>query len=470
MRLAVIGTGYVGLVAGVCFAEAGNDVICVDVDQEKLVRLRAGQITIYEPGLDRLFDRNLREDRLIFTDDLAEAVAASEIIFLALPTPPNASGAADLSYVLQAAEAIGRLLDEYKIIVTKSTVPVGTADAVREAVGRYARCEFDVVSNPEFLREGAAVDDFMKPERVVIGTSSPRAEKIMRELYHPFLLSGNPLLVMDNRSAEVAKYAANAMLALRISFMNDIANLCEKCGANVDWVRLGVGLDSRIGKRFLFAGIGYGGSCFPKDVQALIATGAEHGAPQRLLEATEAINREQKRALVPRILEHFGGSVEGRRFALWGLAFKPNTDDMREAPALTIIEELLAAGATVCAYDPEAISMAQRFLGDRIEYARRHYDACDGADALIIATEWNKFREPDFEFLSELLNEPVIFDGRNVYEPETIRGHGFTYYSVGRPTVRREDKVTMPVAAHGAPDPMHGIRDNVLRLNHTPVG
>ncbi len=472
MRLAVIGTGYVGLVAGVCFAEAGSDVICVDVDEGKLARLRAGQITIYEPGLERLFERNLREERLIFTNDLAEAVRASEIILLALPTPPGADGAADLSYVLQTVEEIGRLLDEYKIIVIKSTVPVGAADAVHEAIARHARCDFDVVSNPEFLREGVAVDDFMKPERVVIGTSSVRAEKAMRELYHPFLLSGNPLLVMDNRSAEVTKYAANSMLALRISFMNDIANLCAKCGANVDWVRLGVGLDSRIGKRFLFAGIGYGGSCFPKDVQAPVATGQQHGAPQRLLEATEAINKEQKRALLPHIVEHFGGTIEGRRFALWGLAFKPNTDDMREAPALTIIEELLARGATVCAYDPEAMTMAQRLLGDRIEYARRHYDACDGADALIIATEWNKFREPDFEFLRELLQEPVIFDGRNVYELSTMQTHGFTYYSIGRPTVRPEHSknTSLLIREHngltnGGSHVPSDLTKNVLRLN-----
>lgn len=438
MKLAVIGTGYVGLVAGVCFAEAGNDVICVDVDEAKLTRLRAGELTIYEPGLEHLFKRNLKEERLTFTADLAEAVGRSDILFLALPTPPGADGAADLSYVLQASEAIGQLLTEasnYKIIVTKSTVPVGTADKVRQALERSARGEFDVVSNPEFLREGVAIDDFMKPERVVVGTNSPRAEKIMRELYHPFLLSGNPLLVMDNRSAEVTKYAANSMLALRISFMNDIANLCQKCGADVDKVRLGIGLDSRIGKRFLFPGIGYGGSCFPKDVQALIATGAQFGAPQRLLEATESVNQNQKRVLTSRIREHFG-DISGRRFALWGLSFKPNTDDMREAPSLTLIDELTAQGATICAYDPEAMDVSQKLLGDKIEFAKRHYDACEGADALIIATEWNKFREPDFDFLKELLKQPVIFDGRNVYELETMKTHGFTYYSIGRPDVK----------------------------------
>ncbi len=439
MKLAVIGTGYVGLVAGVCFAEAGNDVICVDVDEAKLNRLRAGELPIYEPGLEHLFKRNLQEERLCFTSDLADAVGRSDILFLALPTPPGADGAADLSFVLNTSESIGALLTEasdYKIIVTKSTVPVGTADKVRAAIERNARGEFDVVSNPEFLREGVAVDDFMKPERVVIGTDSPRAEKLMSELYHPFLLSGNPLLVMDNRSAEVTKYAANSMLALRISFMNDIANLCQKCGANVDKVRLGVGLDSRIGKRFLFPGIGWGGSCFGKDVQALRATGEQYGAPQRILEATEAVNQNQKRILVPRIIEHFNGDIRGRKFALWGLAFKPNTDDMRDAPSLTLIEELIACGATICAYDPEAMEVTKKILGDKIEFAKRHYDACEGADALIIATEWNKFREPDFDYLKEILKQPVIFDGRNVYELDTMKTHGFTYYSIGRPDVK----------------------------------
>ena len=439
MKLAVIGTGYVGLVAGVCFAEAGNDVICVDVDEAKLNRLRAGELPIYEPGLEHLFKRNLQEERLCFTSDLADAVGRSDILFLALPTPPGADGAADLSFVLNTSESIGALLTEasdYKIIVTKSTVPVGTADKVRAAIERNARGEFDVVSNPEFLREGVAVDDFMKPERVVIGTDSPRAEKLMSELYHPFLLSGNPLLVMDNRSAEVTKYAANSMLALRISFMNDIANLCQKCGANVDKVRLGVGLDSRIGKRFLFPGIGWGGSCFGKDVQALRATGEQYGAPQRILEATEAVNQNQKRILVPRIIEHFNGDIRGRKFALWGLAFKPNTDDMRDAPSLTLIEELIACGATICAYDPEAMEVTKKIIGDKIEFAKRHYDACEGADALIIATEWNKFREPDFDYLKEILKQPVIFDGRNVYELDTMKTHGFTYYSIGRPDVK----------------------------------
>ena len=438
MKLAVIGTGYVGLVAGVCFAESGNDVICVDVDERKIERLKNGELTIFEPGLDRIFARNREEERLIFTSDLAEAVAFAEIIFLALPTPQGEGGEADLSYVLDASREIGKLIGEndYKVVVTKSTVPVGTADKVRSALFEYSKGLVDVVSNPEFLREGVAVEDFLKPERVVIGTDSERAQRLMHDLYHPFLLSGNPFLVMDNRSAEVTKYAANAMLALRISFMNDIANLCENCGADIDKVRLGVGLDSRIGKRFLFAGIGYGGSCFPKDVQALVATGREHDAPQRLLEATEAINFDQKRKMIPRILEHFGGDIAGKHFALWGLSFKPNTDDMREAPSLTIIAELLKRGATVRAYDPEATSATQRIIGDTIEYSKRHYDALEGADALIIATEWNKFREPDFKYMRELLKTPVIFDGRNLYELDSMRSHKFTYYSIGRPAVK----------------------------------
>jgi len=447
MKLAVIGTGYVGLVAGVCFAEAGNDVTCVDVNLRKLERLRAGELPIYEPGLEHLFKRNAREERLLFTDDLAGAIRDAEIIFLALPTPPGENGAADLKYVLGAASDIGKLLGPdagYKIVVTKSTVPVGTADKVRAAVACNAQSEFDVVSNPEFLREGVAVDDFLKPERVVvgIGEGSPdphRAERLMRDLYHPFLMSGNPLLVMDARSAELTKYAANSMLAMRISFMNDIATLCEKCDANVDKVRLGIGLDSRIGKRFLFAGTGYGGSCFPKDVQALVATGREFEAPQSLLEATEAINQRQKKTLLPRIEAHFGGDLRGKTFAMWGLAFKPNTDDIREAPALVLIEELVNRGASIVAYDPEASDAVAREYGgkwgDKLRFERRHYDACEGADALIIVTEWPKFREPDFNFLHELLKNPVIFDGRNVYELETMHDKGFIYYSIGRPTV-----------------------------------
>ena len=448
MKIAVIGTGYVGLVAGVCFAEAGNDVIGVDVNLDKLRRLNAGELPIYEPGLEHIFFRNTREERLLFTDDLSRAVAESEVIFLALPTPPGADGSADLKYVLGASRDIGKLLKSdsaYKIIVTKSTVPVGTADKVRAAIMENAQSEFDVISNPEFLREGVAIEDFMKPERVVIGIGegSPdaeRAETVMRELYRPFLMSGNPLLVMDARSAEVTKYAANSMLALRISFMNDIANLCEKCDADVDRVRLGIGLDSRIGKRFLFAGTGYGGSCFPKDVQALVMTGQEFGAPQTILEAAEAVNQRQKMTLIPRIEAHFDGDLNGVTFAVWGLAFKPNTDDIREAPALVIVDELIARGAKVKAYDPEAMNAVEAQIGDKwgenFEFCSRHYDACDGADALVIVTEWPKFREPDFEYLKEILKQPTIFDGRNVYELDTMRREGFNYYSIGRPIVK----------------------------------
>jgi UDPglucose 6-dehydrogenase len=443
MKLTVIGTGYVGLVAGVCFAEVGNEVLCVDVDEAKLARLRNGELPIYEPGLEHLFTRNLRENRLCFTNDLTEAVAHAEVIFLALPTPPTATGEADLSFILNCARDIGQLMDGYRVIVTKSTVPVGTADKVGDSVAqsleqRGAEIEFDVASNPEFLREGVAVEDFLKPERVVLGVSSERAEKVLRELYHPFVLSGNPILVMDTRSSEITKYAANAMLAVRISFMNDIANLCDACGANVDFVRLGVGLDSRIGKRFLFAGTGYGGSCFPKDVSALVETGKEFGAPQRLPEATQQINDAQKQVLIPRIEAHFDGDLAGKTFAVWGIAFKPNTDDIREAPSLEIIEALIARGANVRAYDPEAMPPAQRVLArheDKIVWVQKLYEACEGADALIIATEWGAFREPDFERLKGLLKNAVIFDGRNIYELDTMRDHGFSYYSIGRPTV-----------------------------------
>jgi UDPglucose 6-dehydrogenase len=441
MKLAVIGTGYVGLVAGVCFAEVGNETLCVDVDQAKLERLQLGELPIYEPGLEHLFARNLREKRLRFTDDLQCAVDHAEIIFLALPTPPTATGEADLSYILGAARDIGKLIKKYTVIVTKSTVPVGTADKVRAAIAEHAACDFDVASNPEFLREGVAVEDFLKPERVVLGVSSERAEKVLRELYHPFVLSGNPVLVMDTRSAEITKYAANAMLAVRISFMNDIANLCDACGANVDWVRLGVGLDSRIGKRFLFAGTGYGGSCFPKDVSALVETGREFGAPQRLPEATQQINENQKKVLLPRIEQHFDNNLQGKTFAMWGIAFKPNTDDIREAPALTIIEALVARGAKVQAYDPEAMPGARKVLAHcngQISWGTDPYAACEGADALILVTEWGVFREPDFGRLKQLLKSHVIFDGRNIYGLDTMRDHGFDYYSIGRPPVQRE--------------------------------
>jgi len=435
MKLSVIGTGYVGLVAGVCFAEAGNQVTCVDIDAAKVESLRSGKLTIFEPGLEHLFERNLRQERLTFSTDLQTAVRSSEVIFLALPTPAGEDGSADLRYVLSAAQDIAKVLEQYTLIVIKSTVPVGTADKVCDAMQAHATVEFDVASNPEFLREGGAVEDFMKPERVVIGVESLRAEKILRELYRPFVLSGNPILAMDRRSAELTKYAANVMLALRISFMNEVAALCDKCGADVDHVRLGMGLDSRIGKRFLFSGIGYGGSCFPKDVRALVQSGEEFGAPQQLGNIAHLVNDAQKKVLVQKVLSHFDNDLKGRHFALWGLAFKPGTDDMREAPSLVIIEELLQRGATVCAYDPEAMGTAKVLLGDTIMWAKNSYEACENADALLIATEWNSFREPDWEVLKQTLKNPVVFDGRNIYSPEVVREQGFTYYSIGRPVI-----------------------------------
>jgi UDPglucose 6-dehydrogenase len=435
MKLSVIGTGYVGLVAGVCFAEAGNNVTCVDIDAAKVDSLQNGKLTIFEPGLEHLFERNLRQQRLTFSTDLKAAVQTSEVIFLALPTPAGEDGSADLSYVLSAAQDIAKALKEYTLIVIKSTVPVGTADKVRDVMQAHATVEFDVASNPEFLREGGAVEDFMKPERVVIGIESPRAEKILRELYRPFVLSGNPILAMDRRSAELTKYACNVMLALRISFMNEVAALCDKCGADVDHVRLGMGLDSRIGKRFLFSGIGYGGSCFPKDVRALVQSGEEFGAPQQLGNIAHLVNDAQKKVLVQKVLSHFDNDLKGRHFALWGLAFKPGTDDMREAPSLVIIEELLQRGATVSAYDPEAMETAKVLLGDTISWAQNAYEACENADALLIATEWNSFREPDWNALKQTLKNPVVFDGRNIYSPEVVREQGFTYYSIGRPVI-----------------------------------
>ena len=441
MNIAIIGTGYVGLVTGTCFAEMGNDVMGVDIDAKKVEQLRDGQLPIYEPDLDVFFHRNLREDRLHFTTDLAEAVAASEILFLALPTPPDGDGGADLSYVLGVAEQIADLLRQasppsYTIIVNKSTVPVGTADKVRqilEAAGLEAGRHFDVVSNPEFLREGAAVDDFMKPERVVIGTSSERAARRMRLLYEPFVRQGNPIYVMDERSAEVTKYAANAFLATKISFMNEIANLCQRVGANVDKVRIGIGSDSRIGKQFLYAGIGFGGSCFPKDVKALAHTADEHGYRFEILESVLTVNDRQRVVLVEWVRDFFGGSLAGRRLAVWGLAFKPNTDDVREAPSHLVIRGLLAEGATVVAFDPEAMKTTQAVLGDAITYAESAYQALDDADALVICTEWNEFRRPNFETMKARLKQPVIFDGRNLYNVRRMAEAGFDYYSIGRP-------------------------------------
>jgi UDPglucose 6-dehydrogenase len=432
MRIAVVGTGYVGLVTGTCFAETGNKVVCVDIDPKKVEKLSSGQITIYEPGLEKLFLRNIKEERLHFTTSISSVVDQAEIIFLALPTPPGADGAADLKYVLGVAEELGKLLNGYKVIVNKSTVPVGTADKVRTAIAKNYHGEFDVVSNPEFLREGVAVDDFMKPDRVVIGTTSERAKKLMSELYAPYVRQGNPIIFMDERSSELTKYAANSFLAMKISFMNEIAQLCERMGADVDMVRRGIGSDERIGKRFLFSGIGYGGSCFPKDVQALIKSATEFSYDFKILKAVEQVNANQKVHLVEKIKSFYQGNLQGKHFALWGLAFKPNTDDIREAPALLMINALLQKGATITAYDPEAMPNVQQELGNNINYAQSQYQALEGADALLIATEWSEFRTPDFERISQLLPSKVIFDGRNLFEPLKLIRKGYKYFSIGR--------------------------------------
>jgi UDPglucose 6-dehydrogenase len=431
MKLAIIGTGYVGLVAGTCFADTGNDVTCVDIDARKVDALRSGVIPIYEPGLEDLVRKNVRGGRLAFTTDLRSAVAGAAAVFIAVGTPEGENGEADLQYVLAAAQDVGRALTGYAVIVDKSTVPVGTADKVRAAVAEVTRHPFDVVSNPEFLKEGAALDDFLKPDRVVIGTDSEAARALMAELYAPFVRTENPVLFMDTRSAELTKYAANAMLATRISFMNDVAALCERVGADVDLVRKGLGADRRIGYPFLFPGVGYGGSCFPKDVKALYTTAREHGLELDILRAVEATNARQKQLLVEKARAHFG-SLAGRHFALWGLSFKPKTDDMREAPSLEVVRGLLEAGASVCAYDPVAMDAARRVLGDRVSYAEGQYEALAGADALLVVTEWNEFRHPDFERVKSLLRVPVIFDGRNLYDPRALAARGFTYQGVGR--------------------------------------
>lgn len=442
MRLAVVGTGYVGLVTGTCFAETGNDVICVDVDKEKLRKLKNGIIPIFEPGLDRLFDRNLKEGRLKFTDNLQEAVRKSSVIMLCLPTPQDEDGSADLSYVLKVADDIGKLFKKepnlgFKIIVDKSTVPVGTSDKVREVIKKHApNYKFDVASNPEFLREGLAVDDFMKPERVIIGTRNETTKKVLEQLYDPFVRSGNPIYFMDERSAEMAKYAANSFLAMKISFMNEIANLCELTGADVDKVRISIGSDSRIGKRFLFPGVGYGGSCFPKDVAALINTANEYDYDFKILKSVHEINKLQAEKFVERIKNHYKGKISGKKFGVWGLAFKPNTDDVREAPSISIIKRLLAEKASVSAYDPVAMETAHRVLGNKIHYAKHPYDAMKDADALIIVTEWNEFRNPDFDRIKTLLKKPVIFDGRNLYDVDKMKEMNFTYYSIGRKFVK----------------------------------
>lgn len=435
MKIAVIGTGYVGLVGGTCFAESGNDVLCVDNNPEKLEMLNAGKIPIYEPGLEVLFERNTKEGRLQFTDDLARAVDFAEVIFLALPTPPMEDGSADLKYVLMVANQIGELLEDYRVIVNKSTVPVGTADKVTAAIAAKTDIEFDVVSNPEFLREGAAVDDFMKPERVVVGTRSDRARKVMERLYRPFVRSGNPVIFMDERSSELTKYAANSFLATKISFMNEIANLCELVGADVDMVRRGVGTDSRIGKRFLFAGVGYGGSCFPKDVSALYKTSKSYGYHFDILESVMDVNQRQKSIMAEKVASYYGEDLTGLTFAVWGLAFKPNTDDIREAPALTIIPELTAKGAKVKAYDPEAMEQIRKYTDLDVELMDGQYDPLEGADALLIVTEWNEFRTPDLDRIKSLMKAPVVFDGRNIYDLENMEQNGFYYASMGRKTV-----------------------------------
>jgi UDPglucose 6-dehydrogenase len=434
MKVAVVGTGYVGLVSGTCFAETGNDVICVDIDQRKVDMLSSGQITIFEPGLEVLFKRNLKDGRLSFTNNLELAVKEAHVIFLALPTPPDEGGAADLKYVLGVADQLGKIITEYKVIVDKSTVPVGTADLVEDAIRANYIGEFDVVSNPEFLREGVAVEDFMRPDRIVIGAKSRRAFDLMDQLYAPYVRQGNPVIHMDTRSAELTKYAANSFLATKISFMNEIAQLCELLGADVDMVRSGVGSDTRIGKRFLFPGIGYGGSCFPKDVQALMHSASEVDYDFKILKAVEQVNYDQKMVLIPKIDEHFN-SISGKTVALWGLSFKPNTDDIREAPALQIIEAILSRGAKVQCFDPEAMPNVKQVIGDRVVFANNMYSALDGANFLIIATEWPEFRAPDFEIVKSSLKDNVIFDGRNVFQLELMQKLGFVYYSIGRQVV-----------------------------------
>jgi UDPglucose 6-dehydrogenase len=442
MKVGVIGTGYVGLVSGTCFADSGNDVICVDIDENKIERMRNGEVPIYEPGLNRVFDRAIREKRLSFTSDLEKTFKESEVLFLCLPTPPGADGQADLSFVLNVADQLGDLFNkypEYKVIVNKSTVPVGTADKVHEKIAVKTKNEFDVVSNPEFLREGAAVEDFMKPERVVIGTGSQKAADLMTTLYEPFVRSGNPIIIMDERSSELTKYAANAMLATKITFMNEIANICEKVGANVDNVRRGIGTDSRIGKRFLFAGIGYGGSCFPKDVQAIHHTAGEYGYDFRILDSVMKVNETQKVSIVEKMKEFYNGDLNGKNVGIWGLSFKPETDDVREAPALYITDELAKLGVKMKAYDPEAMetfkAAATKDALNSIEFSEDRDSVLDGMDALVICTEWNEFRRPDLKRFSDVMKTPVIFDGRNLYDLKRAEEAGLTYISVGRPSV-----------------------------------
>ena len=440
MKIAVVGTGYVGLVSGTCFAETGNHVTCIDIDQKKIEKLKAGEITIYEPGLEKLFSRNLKEGRLHFTTSLVEGIKDAAIIILALPTPPGEDGSADLKYILGVAEDLGKLLQpsDYKVIVDKSTVPVGTSEKVRDAIlktGVGIENVFDVVSNPEFLREGVAVEDFMKPDRVVIGTSSEKAKKVMQRLYEPFVRQGNPIIFMDESSAELTKYAANSFLAVKISFMNEIAILCEKLGADVDMVRRGIGTDFRIGKHFLYPGLGYGGSCFPKDVQALSKSSVDAAYDFKILNAVMEVNRLQKQFFISKIKTYYGNNLSDKKFAIWGLAFKPNTDDIREAPALEVIDYLLASGASVTAFDPEAMENVKKDYTGKINFAANQYEALTGADALVICTEWNEFRTPEFEKMASCLGQKVIFDGRNLYDTETIASYGFYYESIGRKKV-----------------------------------
>lgn len=449
MRLAIIGTGYVGLVTGTCFAETGNDVYCIDIDENKINTLKEGKTPIYEPGLEVLLERNIKEDRIHFTTDVEEGIKGAKAIFLALPTPPGKDGSADLQYVLDVAQSLSKIITTYTVVVNKSTVPVGTAEKVYNVlIQNLDPSLFDVVSNPEFLREGVAVEDFLKPDRVVIGTSSEKARKVMDELYQPYVRQGNPIYYMDERSSEMTKYAANSYLAMRISFMNEMANLCEKTGANVDWVRMGMGSDSRIGKRFLFPGIGYGGSCFPKDVQALGFTAREADYDYMLVDTVMKVNDKQKKILGQKIRNFFGNDLSGHTFTLWGLAFKPETDDIRDAPSQDLMNELLSAGAQVRVFDPEAMDNIKRIYGDKIEYYTNQYAAVEGASALIVVTEWSEFRNPDFDRIHKQMAHPVIFDGRNVYSLEKMADQGFYYESIGRQTINKHIKETTlkPVA------------------------
>ncbi len=435
MKIAVIGTGYVGLVTGTCFAETGNIVTCIDIDATKIERLNNGEVTIYEPQLDTFFQRNLLAKRLFFTTSLAEGIKDAEVVFLALPTPPGEDGSADLSYILKSAEEVAKLIQNYTVIVDKSTVPVGTADKVDDIISKNTSCPFSIVSNPEFLREGFAISDFMKPDRVIIGTNDEAARKIMENLYKPFVRQGNPIYFMDARSAELTKYAANAFLATKITFMNEIANYCEIVGANVDQVRIGIGSDDRIGKRFLFPGIGFGGSCFPKDVQALVKAGKDDEFDFNVLRSVMEVNNRQKTVLFPKIVNYFGGNITGKNIAVWGLAFKPDTDDIREAPALYLIDKLVESGAVITAFDPEAMENVQQLVGDKISYAEDEYQALNNADALIICTEWSIFRNPDFSRIKTEMKGNVIFDGRNLFDLEDMESKGFCYFSIGRQTI-----------------------------------